>query len=956
MAFHLNVEKLYDRALSIENYADKQGHRRFRLPPASELFSRTGWTSQTLESFKKRLNETKSRLDEIDLSVWKPHTRNTNPTGDVIRFLRKQIGPEMCTTAWAKMYEMLAYHRRDIFGRYFIDGSMMKSMNSVHVCEAPGGFIAAFNHFLHVEYPRLAANWTWTGLTLNPDYEGHDPKYMINDNKFILATLNNWCFGEDDTGDIMELRNLMNLRAVSHAKGGKVMFFSGDGSIDCMDQPEDQELITAHLHYCEAISALTILEVGGSAIIKMFTLFEHPSVCLLYLLTCVFEKITVHKPATSRSGNSETYAVCVGYLGCDADILRVLHEHYTIPVPNMKPNGELVTDPIEFRMETHGQSSLFRRSHLPDVFVEWVYDTAEFFETQQRKQIQYNLDTFMNNPRDEQDAVRRFRIRVGNEFFKFTNVKPISRSERICKFVDMQEGGQREKIDPFSGSQNNDEKSTGHGKGVKRSLDPDATNTQAERSARLSRFSFQLAKRLRAFTDRQAAVGNSKNLRLQKLFSSAGFGGQTGSDAENPKAETADVRSTEDSFEAELAARSSRTESSLKSDRLGLGVSDLDAASVGATIKSFVLTVPIAQRSFANPTPGWNTLSVSAQPEALSIRAISGLQYSGVRNSPFVGDDSYTMNVLKARMESSSLRLLQSCTSWLQARSVAEIFKGSILSEYFAASSENIEILEPTWQSVGSHIDLMGLLSDSDCRVLFMSDKMSSVLLDFLTKLRPSQAPFASAILPRSAIFNLTDIAREHDLRSSSFSLVVAGDLQYFPPSELLPRDKSALERVLLSLFVLKKNGSLVIRMHDFLSRFTAGLLFLLSSLFKTMHFETDYYVPSIPDRLVVCSGYVGCPVDSISEYASHPVVAVLTQVVHGFDDASTVVPLSFVDMMSVRNSSVLRQLFFNLKKLNDILLHREFEALVDLELFCESAAIEGSAMYRQELMDKWKC
>lgn len=49
---------------------------------------------------------------------------------------------------------------------------------------------------------------------------------------------------------------------------------------------------------------------GGHFVIKMFTLFECESVCLLYLLHCVFESINVMKPATSKEGNSEVYVVC----------------------------------------------------------------------------------------------------------------------------------------------------------------------------------------------------------------------------------------------------------------------------------------------------------------------------------------------------------------------------------------------------------------------------------------------------------------------------------------------------------------------------------------------------------------------------------------------------------------------------------------------------------------------
>lgn len=42
----------------------------------------------------------------------------------------------------------------------------------------------------------------------------------------------------------------------------------------------------------------------------MFTFFECESVCLLFLLQCVFQSVDVMKPATSKEGNSEVYVVC----------------------------------------------------------------------------------------------------------------------------------------------------------------------------------------------------------------------------------------------------------------------------------------------------------------------------------------------------------------------------------------------------------------------------------------------------------------------------------------------------------------------------------------------------------------------------------------------------------------------------------------------------------------------
>ncbi len=40
-------------------------------------------------------------------SAWGQHTRRTNRAGEVVPFLRKEFQPELCTIAFAKMYECI---------------------------------------------------------------------------------------------------------------------------------------------------------------------------------------------------------------------------------------------------------------------------------------------------------------------------------------------------------------------------------------------------------------------------------------------------------------------------------------------------------------------------------------------------------------------------------------------------------------------------------------------------------------------------------------------------------------------------------------------------------------------------------------------------------------------------------------------------------------------------------
>ena len=68
---------------------------------------------------------------------------------------------------------------------------------------------------------------------------------------------------------------------------------TADGSLNCADNPGEQEATVAHLLYCETVSALLLLKAGGSFVLKTFTTFECHTLCLLYLLACCFSEVKI---------------------------------------------------------------------------------------------------------------------------------------------------------------------------------------------------------------------------------------------------------------------------------------------------------------------------------------------------------------------------------------------------------------------------------------------------------------------------------------------------------------------------------------------------------------------------------------------------------------------------------------------------------------------------------------
>jgi len=316
---------------------------------------------------KDRLNQTKSQLNDLPLAKWHKHTKQLNPAGSVTSVLKKEVRPELLTQAWQKFHE--CFH---VFELGPTQGQA--EFNTVHLCEAPGAFITSLNHALCLHHQDVL--WNWVATTLNPHYEGNDLGYMINDDRFIMGSLDNWHFGEDNTGNLMDKANMLSLleRARKLGETGLVHLVTADGSIDCQSDPARQESIVSDLHMAEAVTALKLLAEGGNLVIKMFTVFESESVCLLYLLACAFTTLDMYKPATSKEGNSEVYLVGRGLVRSEW-LEKTLDDLIVTGV-----FGEFPSD-----------KSLFGQHEIPDTFLTSVKQCGELFMQLQENVISNNL-------------------------------------------------------------------------------------------------------------------------------------------------------------------------------------------------------------------------------------------------------------------------------------------------------------------------------------------------------------------------------------------------------------------------------------------------------------------------------------------------------------------------------------------------------------------------------------
>ncbi|KAK7076759.1 Methyltransferase activity protein [Halocaridina rubra] len=412
----VEAEEHFNKKFTFRKHGD--GNDTWKLPLADTMFTKPVWQDGELQAMKQELNSIKRQLSDKDISSWHNHTKYTNPAERIVSQIKRRTNAEMVTQAWAKFYEILytfpvvPYSEElSVSGDEKENGGSQipPNFNSVHLCEAPGAFIAALNHYIALN--RDNVKWHWIGNTLNPYYEGSPSELCVVEDRLIYLTLQNWTFGRDNTGDLMEKENLEEI--IQRAKClGLIHLVTADGSIDCQTLPAEQESTTHVLHFCEIVAALSILTAGGNLIVKKFTMFESETVNLLYLLCCTFNTVHVYKPGTSKEGNSEVYIICLKYCGKDAI------------APNLKKM-------VEYYSNSEANVSMFSLDDLPVSFLSQLRECNQTFKEYQIKTITKNVSTFEKLTDGEHEYNNIRKNKVTQLFFEQCPCTHISKSATL---------------------------------------------------------------------------------------------------------------------------------------------------------------------------------------------------------------------------------------------------------------------------------------------------------------------------------------------------------------------------------------------------------------------------------------------------------------------------------------------------------------------------------------------
>jgi len=251
------------------------------------------------------------------LLTWEQLTNQIDTFKNLKYILKREYNAEMVTNAWIKMYEML-----NMFPDLLPNSPVVKTF---HLCEAPGAFISALNHFVSNRNQKL----DWYAQTLKATRIGSDTDWALEDHYGLIATYpNRWIFGDpkiDDSGNITH-SNIIKFYA-NNPLLKNIDFMTADAGLQCEpNELNEQEAFLGKINMGQIICILACLPIGKTAIFKTFLPMSEPlTISMMYLVTHLFASVTIVKPSTSHSLNSEIYVVLRGYKGIEQNMLEVLY-------------------------------------------------------------------------------------------------------------------------------------------------------------------------------------------------------------------------------------------------------------------------------------------------------------------------------------------------------------------------------------------------------------------------------------------------------------------------------------------------------------------------------------------------------------------------------------------------------------------------------------------------------
>lgn len=120
-------------------------------------------------------------------------------------------------------------------------------------------------------------------------------------------------YGADNTGNLYtNYQGFVDFVKSSNDSDLYLVTADGGFNVEESGDYERQEFVSSRLVLVECLTAILLLNQGGSFVCKVFDTVTKISADTIYMMACCFDELIMFKPVSSRPANSERYLICRG--------------------------------------------------------------------------------------------------------------------------------------------------------------------------------------------------------------------------------------------------------------------------------------------------------------------------------------------------------------------------------------------------------------------------------------------------------------------------------------------------------------------------------------------------------------------------------------------------------------------------------------------------------------------